>query len=48
MSLHDGLTGLANRRYFDKYLEEQVAIAHRHGRMLAQTLRRVTGVKSSP
>jgi GGDEF domain-containing protein len=28
LSLHDGLTSLANRRFFDTYLAGQVAIAH--------------------
>ena len=27
LSQHDGLTGVANRRYFDKYLDDQIAIA---------------------
>jgi diguanylate cyclase (GGDEF)-like protein len=35
LSLHDGLTGLANRRFFDRYLAEQVAIARRYKRTLA-------------
>ncbi|GAB3489321.1 hypothetical protein GCM10027399_05140 [Curvibacter fontanus] len=35
LSRHDGLTGLANRRYFDEYLAEQIAIASRHQRPLA-------------
>ncbi len=34
-SLHDGLTGIANRRFFDEYLADQVAIARRHQRPLA-------------
>jgi len=38
LSLHDDLTGLANRRYFDAYLADQVAVAHRHKRMLALVL----------
>ena len=32
LSLHDGLTTLANRRFFDKYLADQIAIARRHKR----------------
>ncbi len=35
LSLHDALTGLANRRFFDAYLAAQIAIARRHKRMLA-------------
>lgn len=35
MSMQDGLTGLANRRSFDKYLAEQMAVAVRHRRSLA-------------
>lgn len=35
LSRHDGLTGLANRRFFDEYLAEQVAIAKRFKRPLA-------------
>jgi diguanylate cyclase (GGDEF)-like protein len=38
LSLHDGLTNLANRRFFDSYLSAQIAIAHRHERMLALVL----------
>jgi diguanylate cyclase (GGDEF)-like protein len=35
LSLHDGLTSLANRRFFDTYLARQVAIAHRQKRTLS-------------
>ncbi len=35
LSRHDGLTGLANRRHFDEYLAEQIAVASRHQRPLA-------------
>jgi len=35
LSLQDGLTGLANRRRFDGYLAEQLAVATRHRRPLA-------------
>lgn len=35
LSLHDALTTLANRRFFDAYLAAQIAIARRHGRALA-------------
>lgn len=38
MSRHDGLTGLANRRFFDEYLAEQIAIACRYKRPLALVL----------
>lgn len=38
ISMQDGLTQLANRRSFDKYLLEQRAIAARHGRCLALVL----------
>jgi diguanylate cyclase (GGDEF)-like protein len=38
LSQHDGLTGLANRRYFDSYLADQVAIARRYGRTLTLLL----------
>jgi diguanylate cyclase (GGDEF)-like protein len=35
LSMHDALTGLANRRFFDTYLADQIAIARRHQRTLA-------------
>ncbi len=38
LARHDGLTGLANRRYFDEYLAEQIAIASRFHRPLALIL----------
>lgn len=38
LARHDGLTGLANRRYFDEYLAEQIAIANRFHRPLALIL----------
>ena len=38
LSLHDALTGLANRRYFDVHLWEQIAIARRHNRDAALVL----------
>jgi len=38
LSQHDGLTGVANRRYFDKYLETQIGIARRHNRTLSLIL----------
>ena len=38
LSLHDGLTGLANRRFFDAYLAEQVALGRRNKQPLALVL----------
>ena len=38
LSLHDALTGLANRRFFDQYLATQIAVARRHKRPLALVL----------
>lgn len=38
LSRHDGLTDLANRRFFDEYLDEQVALSARHKRQLALVL----------
>jgi len=38
LSQQDGLTGVANRRFFDKYLAEQQDIARRYGRTLALVL----------
>ena len=38
LTLHDALTGLANRRNFDGYLSEQVALCRRHERVLALVL----------
>lgn len=38
LSRHDGLTGLANRRFFDEYLTEQMALAIRHQRPLSLVL----------
>jgi diguanylate cyclase (GGDEF)-like protein len=38
LSQQDGLTGLSNRRYFDAYLADQIAIARRYGRTLALVL----------
>jgi diguanylate cyclase (GGDEF)-like protein len=35
LSLEDSLTNLANRRFFDRYLEAQVAVARRNQRTLA-------------
>jgi len=38
LSLHDSLTSLANRRFFDVYLATQIAVARRHKRPLALVL----------
>jgi diguanylate cyclase (GGDEF)-like protein len=46
LSQQDGLTGLANRRYFDQYLGEQIAIARRYGRGLALVLCDVDSFKA--
>ena len=46
LSLHDGLTDLANRRFFDKYLADQIAIARRHQRPLALVMYDVDSFKA--
>jgi diguanylate cyclase (GGDEF)-like protein len=46
LSLHDGLTGLANRRFFDSTLEEQIAVARRHKRTLALVMCDVDAFKA--
>ena len=46
LSKQDGLTGLANRRYFDAHLGEQISIARRHGRPLALVLCDVDSFKA--
>jgi diguanylate cyclase (GGDEF)-like protein len=46
LSQQDGLTGLANRRYFDAYLDDQIAIARRYGRTLALVLFDVDSFKA--
>jgi diguanylate cyclase (GGDEF)-like protein len=46
LSQQDGLTGLINRRFFDQYLGEQIAIANRHGRALALVLCDVDSFKA--
>ncbi len=46
ISMQDGLTQLANRRAFDKYLQEQLAVAQRHGRPLALVLMDVDHFKA--
>ncbi len=38
LSVHDALTGLANRRAFDAHLAEQIAVSLRHQRPLALVL----------
>ncbi|MDO8284165.1 MAG: GGDEF domain-containing protein [Rhodoferax sp.] len=38
LSRQDGLTALANRRYFDEYLAEQIALASRYQRSMALLL----------
>ena len=46
LSLQDGLTDLANRRHFDTYLADQVAIARRHKRALALVMCDVDSFKA--
>lgn len=46
MSLHDALTGLPNRRFFDGYLADQAAIARRNGRSLALIICDIDAFKS--
>lgn len=46
ISLHDGLTNLANRRFFDTYLADQMAIARRHQRPLALVMYDVDSFKA--
>ena len=46
LSLHDGLTDLANRRYFDDYLAGQMAVARRHQRALALVMCDVDAFKA--
>ena len=46
LSLHDGLTTLANRRFFDKYLAGQIAIANWQKRSLALVLCDVDAFKA--
>ena len=46
LSLHDSLTGLANRRHFDSYLASQVATSHRYKRSLALILCDVDAFKA--
>lgn len=38
LAKHDGLTGLANRRYFDEIMEAEVRRAHRSGEVLSVIL----------
>ena len=46
ISMQDGLTQLSNRRAFDRYLQEQRAVAQRHGRPLALVLMDVDHFKA--
>jgi diguanylate cyclase (GGDEF)-like protein len=46
LSRRDGLTGLANRRFFDTYLADQIRIARRHKRALALVLCDVDSFKA--
>ena len=46
LSQQDELTGLANRRYFDSYLADQISIARRHKRTLALVLCDVDAFKA--
>ncbi len=46
LSNSDALTGLANRRHFDAYLGEQIAVARRHKRQLALVLCDIDEFKS--
>ena len=46
LSRRDGLTGLANRRFFDTYLAEQLRIARRHKRALSLVLCDVDSFKA--
>jgi diguanylate cyclase (GGDEF)-like protein len=46
LSLEDGLTNLANRRFFDTYLEAQIAVALRHQRTLSLILFDVDAFKA--
>jgi diguanylate cyclase (GGDEF)-like protein len=46
LSLHDALTGLPNRRYFDTYLGRQASLTRRHRRSLALILCDVDSFKA--
>jgi len=46
LSRQDGLTELANRRFFDTHLADQVALARRYGRPLALVICDVDSFKS--
>jgi diguanylate cyclase (GGDEF)-like protein len=46
LSLHDALTSLANRRFFDVYLAAQIAVARRHKRGMALVLCDVDAFKN--
>lgn len=45
LSLHDPLTGLANRRFFDGHLAAQMALARRNGQEIALVLCDIDGFK---
>ncbi|MCA9517739.1 MAG: GGDEF domain-containing protein [Myxococcales bacterium] len=38
MTIHDGLTGIANKRHFDEFLERELARSRRHQRVLSLLL----------
>lgn len=46
LSLLDGLTSMANRRFFDQYLADQINVAHRHKRTLSLVLCDIDSFKS--
>ena len=46
LSLHDSLTSLPNRRFFDAYIANQIALAQRHSRTLALVLYDVDAFKA--
>ncbi len=46
LSQYDGLTGVANRRYFDTYLDTQISIARRHNRSVSLVLCDVDAFKA--
>src|SRR4029079_11732816 len=46
LSLHDGLTGLWNRRAFDAQLAQEIARATRHGRPLSIAMFDLDGFKA--
>ena len=46
LSLNDALTGLANRRFFDRYLGDQMAVARRSNQSLALVLSDIDAFKA--